>query len=104
VGLTERVSFSFEYTRHPLRSSRLMSLRIAQLKLHILFGMFLPTANVDVEPGYDDKGGVGDVLHHENLKIDDEVVVDTEAKGYIDHNIVIDDVTNRRLRRMINFR
>ena len=42
--------------------------------------------------------------HYEDIKVDNEIVVDAEAKGYVDHNIVIDEETNRRLRRMINFR
>lgn len=33
-----------------------------------------------------------------------EVVVDTEARGYLDHNVVIDTATNRRLLRLINQR
>ena len=40
-------------------------------------------------------------IRHEEEK---EIVVDTDAKGYIDHTIVIDDATNKRLRRLINWR
>ena len=45
-----------------------------------------------------------DVSHFEDSKIDNEVVVDSQAKGYTDHTIVIDDETNRRLRKLINWR
>jgi hypothetical protein len=31
-------------------------------------------------------------------------VVDADAKGFVDHTLVVDDATNRRLLRMINWR
>ena len=42
--------------------------------------------------------------HAEEAKVDVEVVVDRDAAGYVDHTIVIDDATNRRLRRLIHWR
>ena len=36
--------------------------------------------------------------------LDDEVIVDSEAKGYTNHNVIIDPATNRRLRRLIHWR
>ena len=57
------------------------------------------------EPGVDpDDKAVGDTTHYEDMKVEDEVIVDTEARGYIDHTVVIDEATNRRLYRMITWR
>lgn len=60
----------------------------------------------DPELAVDDKV-LGTTVHDEHsyeVKVDGEIIVDTDARGYIDHNIVIDDATNRRLRRLINWR
>ena len=42
--------------------------------------------------------------HLAGVKDDVEVIVDKDAAGYTDFHIVIDDETNKRLRRMINRR
>ncbi len=38
------------------------------------------------------------------LKSGPEVIVDSEAKNYVDHTVVIDEATNKRLRNLINRR
>jgi hypothetical protein len=42
--------------------------------------------------------------HVEYASKADELVVDTDVKGYTNANIIIDDATNRRLLRLINTR
>jgi hypothetical protein len=54
-----------------------------------------------------EKREVEHVEHLEDLKSSgDELehVADADAKGYIDHNIVIDNATNRRLRWLVHKR
>ena len=59
---------------------------------------------------HDDAIAQVDEKHHdrtefaEEAKVDVEVIVDRDAAGYVDHTIVIDDATNRRLRRLIHWR
>jgi hypothetical protein len=52
----------------------------------------------DVEKAH--KEHIADV----SSKPDEEIVVDRDAAGYVDHNVVIDEATNKRLLKMINWR
>jgi hypothetical protein len=56
----------------------------------------------DYQAGTEEKG-LDDVAHVEDPTVE-EVVVDADAKGFVDHTLVVDDATNRRLLRMINWR
>lgn len=56
----------------------------------------------NIQP-YSEGNDKAELGHVENVK-PDELIVDVEAKGYVDHNVVIDDETNRRLRKLINWR
>lgn len=56
----------------------------------------------DYEAGTEEKV-LDDVVHVEDSNVE-EVIVDADAKGFVDHTLVVDDATNRRLLRMINWR
>lgn len=51
----------------------------------------------------DPEKGAQEQLELPNEKVV-ELVVDADAKGYVDHTVVIDEETNKRLRKMINWR
>lgn len=62
--------------------------------------------------GNDSKSGTNhyeDVENHAEMDVDDKMgpspeIQDSDAKGYVDPNLIIDDKENIRLRRMINWR
>ncbi|GFZ48439.1 hypothetical protein JCM24511_06187 [Saitozyma sp. JCM 24511] len=56
----------------------------------------------EYQVGAEEKG-IDDLAHVEDPNTE-ELVVDADAKGFVDHTLVVDEATNRRLLRMINWR
>ena len=56
----------------------------------------------DVE--YPDEKVAPEHLELDGVKRDEEIIVDTEVKGYTDSSVVIDAATNKRLLKLINKR
>jgi hypothetical protein len=57
---------------------------------------------VDAVQSHDMEKAYGETV--ENSTDKEEIVVDADAAGYVNHNIIIDEATNKRLRKMINWR
>jgi hypothetical protein len=58
--------------------------------------------DVDAVQSHDMEKAYGETV--ETTPDKEEHVVDVDANGYVNHNIVIDEATNKRLRKMINWR